>query len=251
MINLIDTHFHLDYYENHKKIYDDINKLKQYTLCVTNVPEVFESCFDLYKQTKYLKFALGYNPQMIKEIPFNKNSFLRCLDKTKYIGEVGLDFSKNYIIYKNDQLKVFDYICNVAARNNKILSIHSRKAEKEVLMLLKKNRVKYAIMHWYTGSCDIIDEFIKQGYYFSVNPSMMNSISGKRIIKHIPLEKILVESDGPMGRIYGKRIVPNNIIEIYNLLNKELDIENSIEKVFLNFRALLTDRENSEISPER
>lgn len=54
MNNLIDTHFHLDYYRNHKEIYNGINKFKQYTLCVTNQPEVFESCIDIYKTTNIL-----------------------------------------------------------------------------------------------------------------------------------------------------------------------------------------------------
>ena len=34
--HLIDTHFHLDYYKEHQKIYDGINERKQYTLCMTN-----------------------------------------------------------------------------------------------------------------------------------------------------------------------------------------------------------------------
>ena len=63
MINLIDTHFHLDFYKNHKEIYNDINKLHQYTLCVTNSPEVYEECQKVYFNTKYLKFALGFNPK--------------------------------------------------------------------------------------------------------------------------------------------------------------------------------------------
>ena len=36
--HLIDTHFHLDYYKEHQKIYDGINERKQYTLCMTNSP---------------------------------------------------------------------------------------------------------------------------------------------------------------------------------------------------------------------
>lgn len=56
-MQLIDTHFHLDYYRNHKYWYDQINKLQQYTLCVTNSPEVYRSCRELYPETKYIKFA--------------------------------------------------------------------------------------------------------------------------------------------------------------------------------------------------
>lgn len=93
-MQLIDTHFHLDYYKNHRYWYEKINELKQYTLCVTNSPGIYHSCKRLYKETKYIKFALGYNPQQSVEEPFQRELFLREIPKTSYIGEVGLDFSR-------------------------------------------------------------------------------------------------------------------------------------------------------------
>ena len=96
-MHLIDTHFHLDYYKNHEYWYDQINKLQQYTLCVTNSPEVFHSCRKLYPETKYVKFALGYNPQQSLKVDFSKSTFLHELSTTQYVGEVGLDYSKNFV----------------------------------------------------------------------------------------------------------------------------------------------------------
>ena len=46
--HLIDTHFHLDYYKEHQKIYDGINERKQYTLCMTNSPGVYISPVNAY-----------------------------------------------------------------------------------------------------------------------------------------------------------------------------------------------------------
>ena len=60
---LIDTHFHLDYYRNHKQVYDLINHLEQYTICMTNSPGVYVSCRKLYQETEYIKFALGFHPR--------------------------------------------------------------------------------------------------------------------------------------------------------------------------------------------
>lgn len=99
------------------------------------------------------------------------------INKTNYIGEVGLDFSNKYIKYKDRQIEIFNYICNIASKENKIMIIHSRKAEKEVLNILIKNNIRNAIMHWYTGPINSIDDFVKNGYYFSINPSMLTSIS--------------------------------------------------------------------------
>ena len=241
MNNLIDTHLHLDCYRNHSEIYEEINKLKQYTLCVTNLPEVFESCIEMYKETRYIKFAVGYNPQMIISDKFDKASFLRSVYKPKYIGEVGLDFSKQYEEYKSKQIVIFDFICKVAANENKILSIHSRKAEKEVLALLKKNKVKYAIIHWYTGNVALVKEFIKEGYYFSINPAMLRSLAGKKIINEIPMERVLVETDGPISKMNGKRMEPRNLIEIYKKINELYNIHNSNKIIYNNFKRLLNE----------
>ena len=87
-MHLIDTHFHLDYYKNHEYWYNQINKLQQYTLCVTN------------SETKYVKFALGYNPQQSLKVDFSKSTFLHELSTTQYVGEVGLDYSKNFVASK-------------------------------------------------------------------------------------------------------------------------------------------------------
>ena len=58
-MRLIDTHFHLDFYREHRYWYDQINAMKQYTLCVTNSPEIYCACKKLYSETRYIKFALG------------------------------------------------------------------------------------------------------------------------------------------------------------------------------------------------
>ena len=88
MSKLIDMHFHLDFYANHQQVYNRINQMEQHTLCVTNQPEIFESCIELYKPTKYVQFGVGFHPQNAGKVSFGKASFLRGLSCTKYVGEV-------------------------------------------------------------------------------------------------------------------------------------------------------------------
>lgn len=238
MKNLIDTHMHLDYFKNHFEIYNEINQLKQYTLCVTNQPEVFESCMNLYNETKYLKFAIGYNPQLINEIKFNKKSFLKNISKTRYIGEVGLDFSNKYIKMKSEQIEVFNYICKFALNNDKILSVHSRKAEKEALQIIKNNNCERVILHWYTGPLELIEEFVVAGCYFSVNYEMINRNTGLEKIKRIPLDRILIETDAPMGKFNRKEFKPKELIKTYKIFEEIFDIDVR-ETVYKNFMTLL------------
>lgn len=236
-MNLIDTHFHLDNYRNHPNIYRQINDLQQYTLCVTNTPEIYYSCKNLYAETRYLKFALGFNPQMIKEYPFSRNNFLKLLDTTKYIGEVGLDFSKDFINCKNEQKEAFDFICKASSQKNKLLTVHSRKAEEETLSILMENKVQNAIIHWYTGPLDTLEKMIAQGYYFSVNASMCES--RKEIVKSIPVDRLLIESDGPFTKVDGRKYVPVSLSKVYKSVADLIPNKNLPEIVWSNFRTLL------------
>ncbi len=239
-MKLIDTHFHLDFYRDHKFWYDQINELKQHTLCVTNSPEIFVSCKRLYPETKYVKFALGYNPQISISTPFNKRLFLSQLSSTQYIGEVGLDFSAKNLCSKAAQIEAFEFICHNAAPHNKLLTIHSRKAEKETLAILKSTGIKRAIIHWYTGDLETVEMFIKAGYYFSINANMCATIKGQSIIKHIPIEKLLVESDGPFTKVGGSKYTPVDLPKTYIMLADLLGRPDIQDLIFNNFHRLLT-----------
>lgn len=248
MNNLVDFHIHIDYYKDYLKIYDWFDNNKIYALFVTNLPGTYERCLDTFKDSRYVKLALGYNPQLAGKEKFSKQLFNRYLNTTKYIAEVGLDFSRNYIAYKNLQVEIFNYICNKSGKNNKILSVHSRNAEKEVLNILKINNVEFAVFHWYTGDLNFIDEIIREGYYFSVNSSMLASVKGRKIINRIPIERMLIETDGPFGKFNNKSINPYDLQEIYSSFKKMLSINDFNKIIFSNLKTLLINQKNNTIN---
>ena len=237
-MNLIDTHFHLDFYRDHKNWYEYINQHQQYTLCVTNTPGIYYSCKRMYPETKYLKFALGYNPQNIVSENFDKRLFNHLVGGVKYIGEVGLDFTGKLKDKQKEQIQCFDYIC-ASASNNQVLSVHSKKAEETVLTILKKNKVKKAILHWYSGDLQTLNELLDCGYYFSVNSNMLNSQHGQTIIRNIPLKKILVESDGPFTKVNSNKYNPSKLQDVYAQLEQVLNNSIINEIIWDNFSTLL------------
>src|SRR5690606_10793705 len=109
----------------------------------------------------------------------------------------------------------------IISGQKKILSIHSRKAEKEVLDLLVKNNIQSAIFHWYSGGLNLIDEIVKKGYYFSINPAMVKSVSGRKIISKIPKEFILTETDGPFIEENNSSLKPGQVQTVISFLAKE------------------------------
>ncbi|WHH59786.1 TatD family hydrolase [Petroclostridium sp. X23] len=222
MGKLIDMHFHLDFYPNHSQIYHGINEFCQHTLCVTNQPEIFEACMDMYSVTKYVQFGLGYNPQCVNDVSFNKSTFLKNLKRTKYVGEVGLDFSPKYYKNKDKQIEIFDFICKNST--DKIMSVHCRKAEKILHEILNNNANSRVVLHWYSGDEVWLKKFLLFGTYFSINANMINSDKGRKIIERIPIERLLIESDGPFTKVDGKKYTYDKLSKVYVCLSDLLKI---------------------------
>lgn len=239
MSNLIDMHFHLDFYPNHSQIYTSINKSCQHTLCVTNQPEIFESCMDIYPVTKYVQFALGYNPQCANDVAFNKSLFLRNLKRTKYVGEVGLDFSSKFYHKKEKQIEIFDFICKNSI--DKIMSVHCKKAEEKLYEILCQRKNPKVVLHWYSGDEFWLNKFLELGVYFSVNANMINSDRGSKIIHQIPIEKLLIESDGPFTKVDGKKYTFDKLCKVYMLLGALLKVnsEKTRAQISQNFIRLV------------
>ena len=241
MSRLIDAHFHLDFYKNHEKIFKEINTLNQYTLCVTNSPEVYLSCKRLYQETKYVKFAVGFNPKMVNEQSFDVRNFNYAFKTSNYIGEVGLDFSKKYYSLKDTQIKIFEQIVKIASCENKLLNIHSYMAEKVVFDILARYKIRRSIIHWYTGDAQCMEELIKLGCYFSINCNMVESANRCKLLKKIPLNRILIESDGPFTKVNNKKYEPSLLDESYSVIENALEVPNLRNIVFENFKELLIE----------
>lgn len=75
--------------------------------------------------------ALGFQPELAYEYQDQLPVFLKNIDVTRYIGEVGLDFSTKDLKNKQVQITVFtDIVQNCSEKKNKILTVHSRKVQK-------------------------------------------------------------------------------------------------------------------------
>lgn len=234
----IDTHVHIDLYDNPIQIAMDYENAKIYTLFVTNLPELFEKLFHSFKNLKYVRLCLGYHPQLSTEFEFNDLLFKKHISNTHYIGEIGLDFkglTEKQILY---QIEVFKHITSPQFNKGKIFSIHSKDGTEDLILeILKENNVKHAIFHWYSGKLRTIDQIVNAGYYFSLNPKMLSSKKGLQIIKRIPIDFMLFETDGPFTKTNGAIITPSKIPLLFQ--DFELVVPNFTKSVFNNFRRLL------------
>ena len=181
--NLVDTHCHINFFKNAGDIALECEKRKVHTIYVTTLPSQFDETFKYVKSLKYIYPSLGfhclesnYNLEKEKEI------FLKHVKNTKFIGEIGLDFSKRAVKSKEEQMELFEFVLQNISTNESILNIHSSSAEDEVLDMLVKYNVKKAIFHWYSGKIGALNNILDCGYYFSINEFMSKSKKGQNII---------------------------------------------------------------------
>lgn len=236
-----DTHMHFDLYKNRDDVLAYLEKNKCYTIAITNLPDLFEKYRLNYGQYKYIKFALGFHPELVYKYKNQIDKFISNIRYTRYVGEIGADFTIEDNREREVQLEVLSEIISKCNQyDDKILSVHTRKAEKEVLSILS-NCKSQVIFHWYSGTIKEMKEAIERGYYFSINQQMIRSNKGKRIIANIPLDRILIESDAPFTRGLEKKYSIEFMDEIYRFLSKTRNIDEDTLGTILknNFRTIL------------
>jgi len=232
--NLVDTHCHINFFQNAGDIAIECEKRKVHTIYVTTLPSQFDETFKYVKSLKYVYPSLGFH---CLESDYNldkeKKLFLKNLDQTKYIGEVGLDFSKRAIKSQDEQIELFEFILKNININEHILNIHSSYAEEKALEMIVKYGVIKAIFHWYSGKIGILNKILEHGYYFSINEAMCKSKKGQNIIAKLRKDRVLVETDAP----FIGDVLPYKNLNVYIYLSRLWNIkqEDVMKIVFDNF----------------
>lgn len=242
MMRLYDTHFHLDLQKNVKAAIEEINANKIYTIAMTNLPVLYEKEKQQY-DSPYIRTALGFHPELVGEYKKYIPLMWEKLSEARYIGEVGLDFTDK--TYQADQVSFFSELVQRCRKDeNKIISIHSRKAEREVLDVLDDAFSFKAILHWYSGDESLLNRAVKMGCYFSVNGNMLKSRKIERMLEIVPKNRFLLETDSPFGDTIKSHAESLKIL-IDGLSPKYVMLAEKIEEILWNnFQELLCGYEN-------
>ena len=114
------------------------------------------------------------------------------------IGEIGLDYYWNKE-NKDKQKEVFIKQIQIANKLNLPIVIHTRDAVMDTLEVLKQNEcIKKGVFHCCPLNIELVKEALKLGYYisFSGNITFKNA-KAEDVVKYVPLDKILIETDCP------------------------------------------------------
>lgn len=209
---MLDAHCHLDLYPDPSQTAIDAENAGVFTVFVTNLPSAFDLAYPHALRFRKVRLALGLHPltaSLHSEQELSR--FKELVMKTSFIGEVGLDFSREGFETRDKQLISFRFVLRCLEKEPKFVTIHSRRAEAAVLDLVAEEYPHPIVFHWYTGTRQNLDLAVERGHYFSINPSMVRNEKSKNLIARIPRGRILTESDGPFINIGARRIVPRDI----------------------------------------
>uniref|UniRef100_A0ACD5V4S2 Uncharacterized protein n=1 Tax=Avena sativa TaxID=4498 RepID=A0ACD5V4S2_AVESA len=149
--------------------------------------------------------CFGLHPWWVPErSPDWMDSLRRFLAETPEaaVGEIGLDKgSHGKTIDFGDQVEVFQRQLELAKELEKPVSVHCVRAFGDLLEILKRTGPFPAgvLLHSYLGSAEMVPSLANLGCYFSLSGFLagMKSTKTKKMLKAIPLDRILLETDAP------------------------------------------------------
>jgi TatD DNase family protein len=163
---------------------------------------------------------LGVHPHHAKEVDDQTYPTLRELcrnGRVKAYGEIGLDFFRN-LSPRDIQLKRFREQIALAKELRLPMVVHDREAHQETLEILKSEKAEECggIIHCFSGDYAMAKACMGMGFYISIpgNITFKNAEGLREIVKNIPLESLLVETDAPFltpDPFRGKRNEPSYV----------------------------------------
>jgi len=204
---LVDSHAHLGMPQFNGDRYEVIQRAID-----TGVELIFTVGTDVRGCRKAIEIArgneavfaiIGIHPHHAKDVHEGTYSDLRALSedvRVKAIGEIGLDFFRN-LSPREIQMARFRQQIHLAKELDLPIVVHARDAQKEVLTILREEGAQEVggVFHCFSGGYDMAKSCMDLGLFISIPGTITfkNSSELREVVKKIPLDRILVETDCP------------------------------------------------------
>ncbi len=178
-------------------------------------------------------FSAGFHPwhtgKVKPEVIEEKLSSLANIDNCIAIGECGIDRTTEIEVER--QIMELKIHISIAGKSGKPLIIHCVRAYSDLMQVLKAAKFTFpVILHNYKGNKFQTKELLKFNCYFSFGESLILKTKAADIIKHIPSNRIFLETDEsnfPINEMYSSAAI------MLNMEEKELK-----SRLFDNFKSL-------------
>jgi TatD DNase family protein len=208
MLNLIDSHAHLAFPQFKDDLEETIERARQ-----AGVRRIINIGAGLGLEGNQRAVSLAHNhPGIFATIGFHPHEannwspdILQKLlelardEKVVAIGEIGLDYYKMHSPGP-DQINAFRSQLELAGELEMPFVIHDREAHQDMMQILKENGAPFgAVMHCFSGSLEMAQELVRLGFYISIpgTVTFRNARVLPKVVKGIPLESLLLETDSP------------------------------------------------------
>lgn len=207
MDELVDTHIHLDF-DAYALDFDEViaransaGVTKIITIGAGGGIESSRAAVQISQKYPKIWAAIGIHPHDAgKDISFDEIERLASSDKVVAVGECGLDFFRDWSPV-DAQREVFRFQIELAKRLKKPLIIHSRDAGTECLSTLIECNAKdvRGVFHCYGEDHEFAKKLADIGFLISITGTVTfkNAHKLREIVKNVPLEQIMLETDGP------------------------------------------------------
>lgn len=237
---LIDTHCHFDF-----DAFND-DRAAVWNRCLDNginqlivpgiSPEQWPRLRTLCEQNTGWFYAVGLHPWWIGKVDISlpvlrkKLIELQEVSKCVAIGECGLDAIIDTSTDK--QLAVLEAHLRVASELELPVILHCVKAQNELLRCLKKFPSVRGVVHGFSGSRQLAEQFWEKGFYIGVGGVITYTRANKTrtAIAELPLESLLLETDAPDMPLFGNQgqrnspeYLPHVAAEVAALKNISVD----------------------------
>lgn len=207
---IVDSHCHLDLIEKKDITLDEIlkncadNNVKILQTICTRITDI-DKILSYTKNHNFIYSSVGIHPCNVSEQPQVKAEEIvkLCQEQAKIIGigETGLDYYHDTSAIELQKTSFQQHI--LASQQTDIpLIIHSRNADKDMADILKneqKNQSFPALLHCFSSSKELAKTALDLGIYISISGivTFKNAQTLQEIVKYVPLEYLLVETDSP------------------------------------------------------
>jgi TatD DNase family protein len=252
---IVDSHCHLDSldYENlHHSMDDVVEKAKQrevqHLLSISTTLSGFEKLQTALSHRADVSLSCGVHPLNVEDEIFNLEKMVQLAQDPKVIaiGECGLDYYYS-ADNKAKQQQIFSQQIELANQLQKPLIIHTRSAREDTIALLKQGEAQKCggVLHCFTENQWMADQGLELGFYISVSGiiTFRNAQEIRDVIKTVPLDRLLVETDSPYLApvpYRGKQNQPAYVREVceYLAVLKGVSVEELAQITTQNFERL-------------
>ena len=200
---LIDTHAHLDMYENWAEIFKNAQNEGVKKIVIPSVEtQYFQKIIDIANSSDDLFCMMGIFPTEAKTWTDDILDTMREFAQDKKvvaIGEVGLDYywDKTFVDKQRD---IFIKQIKLANELGLPIVVHDREAHKDCFDILKEyNKGSKVLFHCFSGSPEFALECVKEGWFIALGGvvTFKNAHKPKEVAKTVPLSHLVLETDSP------------------------------------------------------